>query len=137
MRLIIITSLFLITLLSGCSASGIPFPGTPGQTPPTLSKMPEFSAPPGFSEEEAVKLAKDDLSARLSISDEEITVISVESVNWPDTSIGLPEPDKVYAQVIVPGFKITLGALGQDYLYHAGWVSNKMVVILAVPRQGY
>ena len=128
MRLVIIC-LFLICLLCGCAPSGFPSPGTPGE--PSL----EPPKPPEFSEAEAVKLAKQHLSAKLSISDEEITVVSVEKVDWPDTSLGLPEPGKVYAQVIVPGFRIVLAAKGEEYEYHAGKVGEKMVVI-PVPRKG-
>lgn len=109
---------------------------TPSGTykPPEFSVPPTFSTPPEFSEAEAVKLAKEHLAANLGITIEEIAVISVEKVNWPDTSLGLPEPDRVYAQVIIPGFKITLMASGQEYHYHAGWVVNKMVVIPAETR---
>lgn len=125
-----IAILALISLfLFSCAPPGFPTPGTPGQPPPEPPKPPEFT------QEEAVRLAKQHLALRLSIPVEEITVVSVEKVDWPDTSLGLPEPDKVYAQVIVPGFKISLRASGQDYLYHAGWLKNKMVVV-PVPRRG-
>lgn len=128
MRLVIIF-LLLTGFLCGCAQSGFPFsgkPGEPGERP---------FQPPEFSQEEAVRLAKEHLSAELGISTDEIAVVLVEEVNWPDTSLGLPEPGKFYAQVVVPGFKITLRALGQDYLYHAGWMKNQMLVIPATKRQ--
>jgi hypothetical protein len=93
--------------------------------------VPPPTYPPQPSQEEAVALAKQDLAAELKISPDQITVVSVEKVDWPDTSLGLPKPDIAYAQVIVPGFKITLRALGQDYVYHAGLIGNKMVVLPA------
>lgn len=50
---------------------------------------------------------------------QEITITSVEYVDWPDSSLGNPQPDMSYAQVITPGFKIVLEAGGQAYEYHA------------------
>jgi len=94
-----------------------------------LPATPPYSSKP--SPEKAISLSKRHLAAKLKISTDQITAVSVEKVNWSDTSLGLPKPDMVYAQVIVPGFKITLRALGQDYLYHAGVISNKMVVLPA------
>ena len=137
-------------LLGGCAPGGIPFPGTPGDNltgnqgmtpsetykPPEFSMSPTFSAPPELSEAEAKRLAKEHLATTLGISVGEISVVSVEKVNWPDTSLGLPQPDRVYAQVIVPGYKITLRASGKEYRYHAGWVVNKIVVIPAETRPG-
>ncbi|MDW8101324.1 MAG: hypothetical protein RMK30_00375 [Anaerolineae bacterium] len=46
------------------------------------------------------------------ISREEIKVIMVECVTWPDTSLGCPEPGKFYAQVLVPGYRIVLEVKG-------------------------
>lgn len=67
-----------------------------------------------------VELAKEDLARRLEVSVSEISVISVEAVDWPDTSLGCPEPGMAYAQVITPGYLIVLEAKGQAYEYHSG-----------------
>jgi hypothetical protein len=37
---------------------------------------------------------------------------------WSDTSIGCPEPDRGYSDVIVPGFRIILEYEGQKYEFH-------------------
>ena len=76
-----------------------------------------------------VELAKADLAQRLDIDPDEITVQSVEPVEFPDASLGVPEPGKVYAQMITPGYIIDLAAAGQIYRYHA---SDERVV--AVPE---
>jgi len=59
-----------------------------------------------------------DLASRLYIKREEIEVVSVERVTWPDTSLGCPEPGKMYAQVLTPGYRIVLKAGGKTYEYH-------------------
>jgi len=61
-----------------------------------------------------------DLAERLEISQGEITVLSVEQVNWSDSSIGCPKPGQAYLTVIVPGYQIVLEAAGTKYDYHAG-----------------
>ena len=47
-----------------------------------------------------------------------IDVINAEYTEWPDGSLGNPQPDTAYTQVITPGFKIMLEAGGQQYEYH-------------------
>ncbi|MDH4207574.1 MAG: hypothetical protein OEV76_01720 [Anaerolineae bacterium] len=65
-----------------------------------------------------VELAKEDLARRLELSVSEVSLISVEAVDWPDTSLGCPQPGMAYAQVITSGYLIVLKAGGQRYAYH-------------------
>jgi hypothetical protein len=70
-------------------------------------------------EQQVLEVAKDDLARRLALSPWEISVTSVEAVEWSDASLGCPQPGMAYAQVITPGFLIVLEAAGQSYEYHA------------------
>ncbi len=70
--------------------------------------------------EPAVGQAKADLARRKGIDKDEITVVTVEAVDWPDTSLGCPEPGMMYAQIITPGYKILLSYEGKIYEYHSG-----------------
>ena len=63
--------------------------------------------------------AIDDLSKRMGIPKSDIKVVSVEAVQWPDASVGCPQPDRMYAQVVTPGYLIILEAGGQMYEYHS------------------
>lgn len=68
--------------------------------------------------EAAIQVARSDLQARTG-SAETPEVRSIEAVDWPDSSLGCPEPDRLYAQVITPGYRIVM-LLGEDqYVYHA------------------
>jgi len=67
-----------------------------------------------------VAQAKADLAGRLGIAVDQIAVQSVTPTEFPDASLGVPEPGQVYAQVITPGYIIKLTAEGQTYRYHAG-----------------
>ena len=55
-----------------------------------------------------VELATADLQERLAVSSDEIALQSVKATDFPDASLGVPEPGKMYAQVITPGYVIRL-----------------------------
>lgn len=58
------------------------------------------------------------LAQNLGITQDEVRVAGLEEVTWPDTSLGNPQPGQTYAQVLTPGYRVTLEALGERYLYH-------------------
>ncbi|MEM7450965.1 MAG: hypothetical protein AAGA41_08900 [Pseudomonadota bacterium] len=58
------------------------------------------------------------LSEEMSIPISQVTVVSVRPVNWPDSSIGCPQPGQAYAQVITPGHKISVRARGEIHVLH-------------------
>jgi hypothetical protein len=65
-----------------------------------------------------VGLAKADLVQRLGVGLDEIEVKSVEATEFPDASLGVPEPGMSYGQVITPGYVIELAVGGEIYVYH-------------------
>jgi len=73
------------------------------------------------AEHYVVTLAKIDLSNRVKIARETIRVVEVRRIDWPDTSLGHPEPGQFYAQVITPGFLIKLEAGGKLCEYHSDY----------------
>lgn len=68
--------------------------------------------------EPAVMAAKRDLASRAGVRAERVEVADFEAVKWSDASLGCPEPGKMYAQVITPGYRVVLKAAGQTYEYH-------------------
>lgn len=88
------------------------FPG--GRRPTYVTGASQTPAP------KPQELAVAALAKQLSLSPAAITVRSVESVDWPDASLGCPQPEMMYAQVITPGYRIILEAKGKSYEYHAG-----------------
>ncbi len=87
---------------------------------PSRAHLPAVGVPRAGDRQQMVYMAKEDLAKRLGIPADSITVESVDQVDWSDASLGCPEPGKVYAQVITPGFRILLKADGKTYEYHAG-----------------
>lgn len=51
--------------------------------------------------ERAVSIAGE----HLGVAEAELTVVSVEVLDWPDSSAGCPQPGQSYLQVITPGHK--------------------------------
>lgn len=51
---------------------------------------------------------KADLAERLELKAQDVKLVEVTPVNWPDASLGMPEIDKAYAQVLTPGYRIIL-----------------------------
>jgi hypothetical protein len=83
-----------------------------------LEACPPVSEPRGEADL-VVELAQEDLAQLLDVAADEIEVESVRPVDFPDASLGVPETDKAYAQVITPGYVIRLAAGGETYAYHA------------------
>jgi hypothetical protein len=88
-------------------------PGTPGDTPLIDACTMEYP-----NECTATAAAKADLASRLGVAEDEINVEGVEFVEWPDSCLGVSQPDMVCAEVITPGYRIILEANGQTYEYH-------------------
>jgi hypothetical protein len=59
-----------------------------------------------------------DLEQRFGVSAQDVTVEQVKKTDFPDTSLGVPEPGKAYAQVITPGYIVRLTVAGKTYQYH-------------------
>jgi len=51
-----------------------------------------------------------DAAQRAGVPQGDLKVIGWEAVDWPDASLGCPQPGFVYPQVVTPGFKIEVGA---------------------------
>jgi hypothetical protein len=75
-----------------------------------------------------------DLSQRLGVQPTNIKLARVERVDWPDASLSNPEPGRVYAQVVTPGFRMELVAGGKAYRYHTSKERAVFVGESLIPR---
>jgi hypothetical protein len=91
-------------------------PRAQGVEAPTVT--PTVPAQPDASHTVQVKQAVSDLADRLSIEADQVKLVEVEAVEWPDASLGCPQPGMMYAQVITPGYRIVLEVDGEPYAYH-------------------
>jgi hypothetical protein len=68
-----------------------------------------------------------DLAERKDVPLDEISLKSVEPTEFPDASLGVPEPGRSYAEVITPGYVIKLEHDGEMYEYHGA--ENRIVMV--------
>ena len=60
-----------------------------------------------------------DAARRAGVEPAYLRVQSVDAVTWPDGALGCPQPDRAYAQALVPGWRVTILAAGKlALLYH-------------------
>ncbi len=85
--------------------------GAPGP-PPT----PDAGGPK-LNRDAAVEAAVADLARRLGVSAQDIALAGAELRQWADACLGLPAPGELCAQVITPGFAITLQFADASYRY--------------------
>jgi len=69
---------------------------------------------------EAAAYAVRDLAEKLNIPAGDVRVAESDEMTWPDTSLGMPEPGRMYAQILTDGFRVVLEAAGKRYEYHFG-----------------
>ena len=93
------------------TATATPTFPLPAPTSPAPTSTPRVLSEP-------VRAAVDDLALRLSVSPNEIAVVSVTPQTWPDGCLGLAGPNEFCTQVITPGFEVVLAAGGVMYTYH-------------------
>lgn len=66
----------------------------------------------------AVRAALSDFTASLSAGDGPAHVVAVSEVTWPDSALGCPQPDEMYTQALVPGYRVRLAAGDTIAEYH-------------------
>ena len=105
----------VLLLVAGCAA-----PAAPTVTPqsPSPTPVPGGGSPVPAEAAAIVALAKRQLAERLGRTEAEIGVSRVEALEWPDSSLGCPQPGMMYAQVITPGYRLLLIVSGTTYEYH-------------------
>lgn len=93
-------------------------------TPPDRRIIP----PNPVKMEPPVDAVKKGLADMLDVEPENIEVVSSEQVWWPNTALGFGEPDKMYADVMIPGYKMILKTGDKEYEVHTGrgWAKVKI-----------
>jgi hypothetical protein len=124
---------FAAAVLGGCAlrpAGTGPGPGTAcptgvapcstGRATSSIAVTADASpAPIPSAAASAVGAAQADLQRRLGLAGvADLVVRSVKAMDWPDTSLGCPDPERMYAQVITPGYLVVLGHAAKSYEYH-------------------
>ncbi|MEZ4767000.1 MAG: hypothetical protein R2844_01045 [Caldilineales bacterium] len=125
-RAIVAVTAVLMIALAGCAAPAVPVqtvtPTEPAVEPPVgVGTIPS-------DEEIAAALA-----TPLDVAADQISVVSVEPVDWPDACLGVYTPDVMCLQVITPGYRIVVDANGQQVEVHTN--QDLSVVVEAGPEE--
>jgi hypothetical protein len=100
-KMTLLSTILLVVTLSACGlVAGTPEePGSPMDLPSEVETR-----------------VKEALSAQTGVAVDEIEVIEAEQREWPDACLGLAEEGEACAEVITPGWEITLRAAGEEYV---------------------
>lgn len=111
-------------VITGTQGNAVPCePVLNEEEPMPQDTLPEEPAQPHAQDAYAAEMtavAVDDLAQRLGIPADQIEVVEVSAMTWPDASLGCPQPDMMYAQVLTEGMLIRLSAGGETFAYHSG-----------------
>jgi hypothetical protein len=116
-------------------------PRTAPTSPPTTAPADDTAAPATTSPPSSgstvgrsrdVGRAVADLVERAGVAEDAIVVVSSENVTWRDSSLGCPQRDMQYMQVLTDGVRIVLEVDGQRYEYHGG--GRRSVFYCATPE---
>jgi len=126
-------------LLAGCSqVAEANMPETPTHPSIETAAIPETQIIPTMSRQDddmprdppvpipaisdlqpLIEKARADLAQRLSVPASRINTLEARGVFWPDASLGCPQPDTTYTQVLTAGYLILLESGGNQFEYHA------------------
>jgi len=111
--------LLLAMVLAACNGGG-PAQQTaaPDSTPPGQQSGKEVTMKIDSRLEPYVERATSDLADRLEIDESEIELVEARLVTWPNGALGCPDPDMLYTQALVDGYRIRLAADGRTHHYH-------------------
>ena len=107
LRLVLLSSILALLLVSACAPPEPPAASQPAvMTPETESSK---------SNPDAEQAAQDVAAEALGVAPEDVTVLEIESREYPDASLGCPQPDMMYAQMLTSGYQATVEVDGETY----------------------
>ena len=117
----------MVTLLAACAARAEE-PRSPPRTiaPPTRIPSPEDismlpagkAVPTTVVPREVRRAVVADAAKRFKVAESSVVLTRAEQVDWPDGSLGCPEPGRVYTQMLVAGFRVVAKTAAGEMLYH-------------------
>jgi hypothetical protein len=111
MKKVLISLTLMILLLAACSPQA-----QPTELPGNVEELPTQGSGTATAAQDA---AVAELAKNLDLDPSQIKVVSTESVEWPDSCLGVTVEGLMCSQVVTPGYKIVLEANGKQVEYHA------------------
>jgi hypothetical protein len=85
-------------------------------TPPNQNGATPVTVPPDAAS--VVEAAMSDATAHLGVSRDQLHVDQVQAHQWPDSSLGCPQPGQLYSQIVTPGYLVVISGSGKQLEYH-------------------
>jgi len=105
-------------MIATANASATPI-GDPATATIPRAATPSASATRGTMDyPDVVRVALAQAAADLGVAPGQLAIIAVEARDWPDSSLGCPQPGRAYAQIVTPGYRLVVQANGRQYEYH-------------------
>ncbi len=54
-----------------------------------------------------------------NVNESQINILQIQDVEWPDSCLGISQPDQMCLQVITPGYRIIVEVQGKKIILHA------------------
>ena len=122
MKKIFTSSILLILILTACAPRTqtpnnifYPNPSYPNDSYPNPNPS-STDSPASWTPAQQAALSA--LSDQLNLPVDQITLVSTETVTWPDGCLGVRHMGVMCTQALVSGFRIVLEAKGEQYDYH-------------------
>ncbi len=97
----------------------------PTASPTPLSVDEEADGSEAMARERAAEF----LAGELGVAADSLNVVSATAMTWSDTSLGCPQPDKGYAQVITPGHLVLIrDSEGTEHTVHTDQDGSFVIV---------
>jgi hypothetical protein len=136
MRKTLFILLMLVAVLAACTSVPIDPSPTPEPTLPEVTPTPIHPSEPVItptlpmseSPEDVLKLAYEDLAAHMNLKWTDITLISAEQVDFPNSCLGIETLGVGCADVITPGYRIQLQVGRSVYTYVTNLEGQKVIL---------
>ena len=127
---VLVAALTLPALLVGLAACGDAEPASDVGDEPTERDGPDADDPADVDDASGSDVAGDGslepqvqeaielLAADSAVDRDTVELVSAERVTWPDGALGCPEPDMMYTQALVEGYRIVLAVDGDEVAFH-------------------
>jgi hypothetical protein len=125
--LLLIGSLLLAACGQSLQAAATATPAIPATVPGTPE--PSTTGLPTTDGEEAGQRAAQELATTLGVPVLDISIDNIESVQWPDTCLGINVRGIMCAQHVVPGHKVVLSVHDRSYTYHTNEDGSSLAAV--------
>ena len=112
-------AVFLLLICLGITACGPAeaAPASPDPSNPEPTTTPEVFMPLP-ADQRAFEAVRTALGQQLGVDPLTISLVKVEPVDWPDSCLGLPGEAEMCAQMITPGFRVTVQQGDKVFEFH-------------------